>query len=343
MKRLLLVFVVSILFTGCERRERLYIFNWSYYIPRSIIQQFEQEFNVRIVLDEYASNEEMFTKLLTLGTRGRTYDLVFPSEDFIPLMVDAGMLAELDHSLIPNLRYINPIIVDKMFYDPTMKFSVPYAFGAGAIIVNTAMVPEYEESWNIFTREDLRGRITLLDDLREVMGAALIYLGYSINSINPNEIDAATELIINHWLPNILRFDADSFGKAYASGDAWVVHGWPETIFEEIDGDDELIANTAFFFPKEGIPGYIDNMAVLSRGRNQRLAHEFINFIHRPEIYAMFIDEFGYPTTVNLYAREFMEHEPLYDETDIYGAELKDGLGENINLYHRAWFDRIRI
>ena len=335
--------VWALLFTACDRRDRLYVYNWAYFIPHSILNQFEQEFNVSIVLDEYASNEETFAKLQTMGTSGRVYDIVFPSEDFVPLMVNEGMLAELDHSRIPNLRYINPIVVEMMFYDPGMKFAVPYAIGAAAIIVNTAMVPEFEESWNIFARDDLKGRMTLLDDLRETIGGALLYLGYSVNSTNPDEINEAAELILNNWVPNLLRFDAGSFGRAFASGDAWVVHGWPENVFEEIDGDEELIASTAFCFPREGVPGYIDNMVILRHGRNQELAHEFLNFIHRPEIYAIFLDEFKYPTTINLYAREFMTQEPLYSEHDIYGAELKDGLGEGISLFHSAWFDRIRI
>ena len=344
MKKFVLgLFVWALLFTGCDRRERLYIYNWAYFIPLSILEQFEQEFNVRIVLDEYASNEEMFAKLMTIGARGRMYDLVFPSEDFVPIMIREGMLAELDHSLIPNLRYINPMVTDMMFYDPGMNYSVPYAIGAAAIIVNTEMVPDYEESWNIFAREDLRGRMTLLDDLRETIGGALIYLGYSVNTTNPGEIDEAVELILSDWAPNLLAFDAGSFGRVYASGDAWVVHGWPETVFEEIDGDDELIAKTAFFFPHEGITGYVDNMVILQRGSNQKMAHEFINFIHRPDIYAIFLDEFRYPTAINLYAVEHMEREPLYSAEDIYGAELKDGLGEDISLYTRAWFDRIRI
>ena len=344
MKKFVIGLVICVLvLAGCDRRERLYIYNWAYFIPHTILEQFEEEFNVRIVLDEYASNEEMFAKLLTIGARGRMYDLVFPSEDFIPIMRDAGMLAELDHSLIPNLRYINPMVTNMMFYDPYMNYSVPYAIGAAAIIVNTAMVPDYEESWNIFAREDLRGRMTLLDDLRETLGAALIYLGYSVNTINPAEINEAAELIINNWMPNLLAFDAGSFGRVYSSGDAWVVHGWPETVFEEIQDNPELVANTAFFFPREGISGYVDNMAVLARGDNTALAHEFINFIHRPEIYAIFLDEFRYPNAINLYAIPFMENEPLYSAEDIYGAELKDGLGEDIIHYNRAWFDRIRI
>ena len=347
MKKFLLGFIVCVLlffsFTGCDSRERLYIYNWAYFIPHEILEQFEEEFNVRIVLDEYASNEEMFAKLLTIGTQGRMYDIAFPSEDFVPIMLEAGMLAELDHSLIPNLRYINPMVRNMMFYDPNLRYSVPYAIGAAAIIVNTAMVPDYEESWNIFAREDLRGRMTLLDDLRETIGGALIYLGYSVNTINQNEINEAADLIINQWMPNLLAFDAGSFGRVYASGDAWVVHGWPETVFEEIDGNDELIANTAFFFPREGITGYVDNMVILNRGGNQKLAHEFINFIHRPEIYAIFLDEFRYPDAINLYAVPYMTNEPLYSASDIYGAELKDGLGEDLALYNRAWFDRIRI
>jgi spermidine/putrescine transport system substrate-binding protein len=162
-------------------KSKLNVYNWSYYTPPSVIEKFEKEYNVRVILDEYASNEEMYTKL---KTGGAGYDIVYPSQDYVSIMIRQGMFEKIDKSLIPNLKNIDPAILKKTTYDPNMEYSVPYYWGAAGILVNTDRVPSYEESWSIFSRSDLKGRMTMLDDMREVMGDALAYLGYSVNTKN---------------------------------------------------------------------------------------------------------------------------------------------------------------
>ena len=325
---------------SCDSRERLYIYNWTYYTPDSVIEKFEKEFNVRIIYDEFASNEEMYAKLIAGGTG---YDIVFPSKDYVPIMIRQGMLERLDHSKMNNLRNIDPEVLRRADYDPNMEYSVPYFYGAAGIVVNTARVPNYEQSWSIFAREDLRGRMTMLDDLREVIGAALSYLGYSVNTIIASEVAEARDLINNHWKPNLVKFDAETFGKGYANGEFWVVHAFPEVVYEEIIDLPQLIADTVFFFPREGGPSYIDNMVILKDAKNIDLAHKFIDFIHRPEIYAEFVDDFGLPATVNVPARRVSRQSiPMYSEADLRNTELVDDLGEYLELYTNAWFRSIR-
>jgi len=334
---LLPVLVMSWISCG---KTKLHIYNWSYYTPESVIKQFEKENNVRIVLDEYASNEEMYTKL---KTGGGGYDLVFPSQDYAAIMIRQGMLEKIDKSLIPNLKNIDPVIFKKATYDPGMDYSVPYFWGAAGIIVNTAKVSGYEKSWSIFSRSDLKGRMTMLDDLREVMGAALVYLGYSLNSKNQAEIEAARDLINNQWKPNLTKFDAETFGKGYANGEFWVVHCYAEMVYEEILDDEDLMRNTVFFIPPQGGTAYIDNICILKGAKNAELAHKFINFIHRPEIYAKFCDEFGFPSTVNVPARQLKTGPSWYQPEDIINAELKYDLGDALELYNDAWFNSIRV
>jgi len=326
---------------SCDSRERLYIYNWTYYTPDSVIEKFEKEFNVRVVYDEFASNEEMYAKLIAGGTG---YDVVFPSKDYVPIMIRQGMLERIDHSKMNNLGNIDREVLRRAAYDPNMEYSVPYFYGAAGIVVNTARVPNYERSWSIFAREDLRGRMTMLDDLREVIGAGLSYLGYSVNTINASEVAAARDLINNSWKPNLVKFDAETFGKGYANGEFWVVHAFPEAVYEEIADLPHLLASTVFFFPREGGPSYIDNMVILKDSKNIDLAHKFIDFIHRPEIYAEFVDDFGLPATVNVPARYIpRESVPMYSETDLRNTELVDDLGEYLELYTNAWFRSIRI
>ena len=319
--------------------DRLFIYNWAYYTPPSVIEKFEKEFKVRVVLDEYASNEEMYTKLKTGGSG---YDLVFPSQDYTSIMIKQGMFEKIDKSLIPNLKNIDPLVLKKTTYDPAMEYSVPYYWGASGIIVNTAKVPVFEKSWDIFGRRDLRGRMTMLDDMREVMGDALVHLGYSLNSKNPAEILEARNLINDLWKPNLTKFDAESFGKGYANGEFWVVQGYVEVVMEEIAGNEQLIKDTFFFIPPQGGPAYIDSFCILKGAKNRELAHKFIDFVHRPEIYAEFCDYFGFPSAVNIPARRFLEGPTYYQPEDIAHTELKEDLGDALSLYNEAWFNVIR-
>ncbi|MCL2758780.1 MAG: extracellular solute-binding protein [Treponema sp.] len=328
---------------SCDSRERLYIYNWTYYTPDSVIEKFEKEYNCRVIYDEFASNEDMYAKLMANQGKRGGYDVVFPSKDYVPIMIRQDMLERIDKSKLSNLGNIDPEVLRIASYDPEMEYSVPYFYGAAGIIVNTARVPYFERSWSIFGREDLKGRMTMLDDMREVIGGALAFLGCSVNTVNPVYVTAARDLINNLWKPNLVKFDAESFGKGYANGDFWVVHGYPEAVFEEIADLPQLLADTVFFIPREGGPSYIDNMCILKGARNIDLAHKFIDFIHRPEIYAEFVDEFGLPATVNMAARNYKKGFSAYSEEDLLYTELVDDLGEDLELYINAWFNSIRV
>jgi len=347
-KRIIMYFSVLAAFLtpailSCNSKEKLYIYNWTYYTPESVIEKFESEYNCRVIYDEFASNEDMYAKLRANKGKKSGYDVVFPSKDYVPIMIRQGMLEKIDHSKLFNLGNIDSEVLKIASYDPNMEYSVPYFYGAGGIIVNTSKVPDYEKSWSIFAREDLRGRMTMLDDMREVMGGALAFLGYSVNSTNPSQVDAARDLVNYSWKPNLVKFDSESFAKGYVNGDFWVVHAFSEAVFDEIADIPQLKESTVFFIPKEGGPSYIDNMCVLKGARNIELAHRFIDFIHRPEIYAEFADTFGLPATVNVPARKYKKAVSLYSETDLLHTQLVEDLGGSLELYTNAWFNSIRV
>jgi spermidine/putrescine transport system substrate-binding protein len=332
--------LAAVMASGCSRKPQFFIYNWTYYTPDSVIEKFEKEFNVKVVYDEFASNEDMFAKLKAGGSG---YDVVFPSGDYVSIMIKENMLEKIDHTKLSNMRNIDPAVLRKATYDPAMQYSVPYYYGAAGVLVNTAKVPVFEQSWSIFGREDLRNRMTMLDDMREVMGDALACLGYSVNSTNPDHIAQARDLINNSWKPNLTKFDAEAFGKGYANGDFWVVQGYAEVVYEEIIDNPQLMRDTFYFVPKEGGPAYLDSMCILKGSKNVDLAHQFIDFIHRPEIYAEFADIFGFPATVNIPARQFKKGSAWYSEDDLVNTELKDDIGAALDLYNNAWFNSIRI
>ena len=339
----LLVFAFASVTVSCERRPTLRIYVWTHYLPESITRQFEQEFDVRVTMDYYASNEEMFARLIAGGIdRGRTgFDIAFPSGDFLTIMERQGWLEPVDRNLITNFANIDPVILAKSA-DPYMEFSVPYFYGAAGILVNTAMVPDFEKCWSIFAREDLRGRMVMLDDKREVIGGALSYLGFSVNSRDPNEIAAARDHIINYWRPNLIRFDSETFGRDFASGEVWVVHGFPEVVFAETYGNAQLMQDTVLFIP-QGAPAYIGSMVILRGSRNVELAHKFMNFIHRPAIYAEFADTFSFPASANVPARALTTTTPIFTVEQLYYTELVHEAGPAFGLFEDAWFNAIRV
>jgi len=316
---------------GCARSpQKLYVYNWSYYIPTPVLEKFEQRFKVKLVYDLYSSNEEMYAKLKAGGSG---YDICFPSGDFVSIMIKEGMLLPIDKARVPNFKYIDEMVVGKSAFDPGCRYSVPYVMGGSGVAVNKKFVKQYDRSWDIFARTDLKGRMTMLDDMREVLGAALRTLGYSVNSTDTAQLRQARDKVAQ-WQKNLLRYDAESFGKAFAAGEVWVVQCYAENVFTELEPAQK--ADVEFFIPKEGGSAYIDNMVILKDARNAGLAHTFINYIHEPAVYAEIADSLALPSS-NVEATKVRTGKGNYELAALAGSELKDDLGENVGLYDRIW------
>ncbi len=335
MFRLVCVIALAVVsLAGCSNAgsKKLYLFNWTYYTPDEVIKQFEKEFGVTIKVDSYASNEEMYAKLMA-GATG--YDIIFPSQDYVSILMKQGKLAEIDHSKFTNKENISEMVLAKATYDPEMKYSVPYYMGAAGIAVNKERVSDYEKNWDIFSRTDLQNRMSMMDDMREVIGDALAFKGHSVNSLDPAELAEAKQLILTEWKPNLTKFDAEGFGKTFASGDFYVVQGYAEAVFGEVP--EEKWDTVDFFIPEIGGPMYIDSLCILKNSKNYDLAMEFINFIHRPEIYAQFLDAFHFPAGVNTKAAQYMTTVPHYTAEDMKNCEIKNDLAEGIDVYNAIW------
>ncbi len=331
----IVVFSVFFLLSSCNKSNVLRIYNWADYIPEEVIQQFEKEYNCKVIYDTFASNEEMFAKIKSGGTG---YDIVFPSGDHVKMMINEGLLEKLDLSKIPNFKNIDPIVLSKTTYDPNHEYSVPYMMGTTGLIVNKKYLKDYEKSWSIYERADLKGKMTLLDDMREVFGAALKYLGYSVNTTNPDEIEQAKQVILK-WKENIVKFDATTYAQGVVNGEFWVVHGYPENVFQLIPEED--LKNFEFFVPKEGGTLWIDNMVILKDAKNKDLAYKFINFILRPEIAAQISDYLMIPSPITE-AQKYKKVEPLYTLDELSNCEIIDYIGEYIDLYNKAWEEIIK-
>lgn len=326
---------------SCEKKQVLKLYSWTYYTPTDVVEAFEKEFDCKVIVTEYDSNETMFNKLVNGGSK--SFDIVVPSQDYVSIMIAKNMLQPIVQEKFTNRENINPEVLAKVTYDPEMKYAVPYYFGAAGISVNKKKVPSgnYERTWNIFADAQFKGHASMMDDYREVMGDALAYKGYSVCTTNDDELKEISDLIKNNWVPNIVKFDAEGFGKDFARGDLWLCQGYAECVYGEVP-EEEWDDTIDFFIPENGGPSYLDSMCILKDSKNAELATEFINFIHRPENYAKFLDFFRFPCYVNLKAEEFMQTAPMYPASIMEKCELKNDLGKDIDKYYSIW-ESLRI
>ena len=281
-KGILALSAAALLLAGCGApTEKLHIFTWSEYIDPELIAQFEEEHNCRVVIDIFDSNEAMLAKIQA-GTTG--YDILFPSSYMVEQLGRDGFIVKLDKSKIPNLRNIDPRYLECAL-DADMVYGVPYMVTYTGIAWRDDKVsPPPEPSWSVFeTRPELAGRITLLGDMRETLGAALRYNGYSINTTNEEALVKARDTVIR-WKKNIAKFENEQYKTGIAGGEFMLVHGYSGDIGQvQLDAEGNLapdLNHVQFFLPKEGFSMSCDEMVIPVTAPNPDLAYAFINFLH---------------------------------------------------------------
>lgn len=326
---------------SCDKKEKLNLYTWTYYTPKPVVEAFEKEFDCKVIVTEYDSNETMFNKLINGGAR--SFDIVVPSQDYVSILMKKDMLQPIVQEKFTNRNKINPEVLAKITYDHDMTYAVPYYYGAAGISVNKKKVPDgnYERTWNIFSDSKFKGHASMMDDYREVIGDALKYQGFHVSSLNENELDSAVSFIKSNWLPNIVKFDAEGFGKDFARGDLWLCHGYAEVIYGEVP-ESEWESTIDFFIPEDGGAAYLDSFCILKNSKKASLATEFINFIQKPENYAQFLDFFRFPSYVNLEADEYRTTTPLYSAEAMKNCELKDDIGDFMAVYYDKW-EKLRL
>ncbi len=251
-----LLFSVSV-YAG---KEKLYVYNWTEYLPQKIIQQFEKQTGIKVVYSTYESNEAMYAKVKLM--RGRGYDLIFPSTYFVHKMHKQGLLAKIDHSLLPNFKHLDARLLDKP-YDPGNIYSIPYIWGSTGLIFNKDQVkPSHMTSWKDLWRPELRNRLVMNNDLREVLGVGLMVNGYSINDTEPSHIEQAYESI-RKLLPNVLVFSGDSPKQPMLNLETWAGMSWNGEAYMANQENSAI----CYAYPKEGAIFWMDSMAILFYSR----------------------------------------------------------------------------
>ncbi len=263
---------------GCGGgKPALHVYIWSDYLDPAIIPLFEKQANCKLVLDYYDSNETMYAKL---KAGGGGYDIVVPSSYMVNIMREQGMLLPLNHDLLPNLQHLDPTM-RRFTMDPEHVVSVPYMLGCSGIGYLRSKVPNLVPSWSVFSRQDLAGRMTLLNDMREAMGAALKFLGHSLNTTNEVELAAARDQVIQ-WKRQIAKFESEQYKNGLVSAEFLACQGYSGDVMQTMEENKDI----AFVVPQEGTSVAIDDLVILKDARQTALAHAFINFLHDPEIAA---------------------------------------------------------
>jgi spermidine/putrescine transport system substrate-binding protein len=268
--------VLAACFFGCWRSKTvLHLYCWADYVSPDLIKAFEAEHNCRVVYDTFDSNEQMYAKLKA-GATG--YDVIVPSHYIVELMVKDKMLLELDKAQLPNLRQLDEQVVE-MMPDSDCTYSVPYMMSYTGLGFNKLKVKDFRPSWTMLERADLKGRMTLLDDAAEVIGAALLVQGQDPNSTDYDVLEEARKLIMK-WRVNAAKFENEQYKNGLASGEFFLVMGYSGDVMQAIDENpDEL----GFVIPEEGTMLSCDVMVVSAQAKNPALAHQFINFLHDPK------------------------------------------------------------
>ena len=258
---------------------KIVISNWDGYMPKDLLENFTKETGIQAELSVHATNEEIMGKVTAGGGKG--YDVLFVSSPFVEALAKQGLIAELDPAKIPNLANLYPE-ARNLAYDPGNKWSVPYAWGTTGLCYRSDLVQPAPTSWMDLLQpaDALKGKITMLATDRWLMAAGLKALGFSVNSINPDEINKAKDLLIQAK-KSLLAYDDTTFYSKLVSGEAWLVQAW--------DGwcNYGIAENPAikFVVPKEGSDMWVDTMVVTAASGNKDGAMAFLNYVLRPEIH----------------------------------------------------------
>ena len=312
----------------------LYVYTWEGYFSPVAISDFEKKYGCRVEFDHYDSNEIMFEKMRA-GNAG--YDIITPSSPVAASLNHGGYLLGLDHSLLSNLKNIDVDTIASV-QDRENTYSVPYTVAITGIGYDKTQVPaDALGSWNILADERLTGRVTMINDMREALGAALRHLGYSVNSVDPSEIDAATR-VLRGWKKNLAMFSVDQAKIGLRDGQYAAIQAYNGDVALVMEENPDI----EFFVPREGAPLNSDLLVIGADTAAPRLAHAFINHFLDPDVAAINMKHIRY-TMPNIPAREKMDAEwqnnsafNIPPET-LSASEVILNIGSHRSLYDKAW------
>ena len=313
--------------------QTLYYFTWSDYGDPALLSEFEQKTGIKVVVDTFSSNEELLAKVQS-GAAG--YDVVVPSDFMAGVMGKLGLLAKLDLQRIPNVRFLEEHL-QGLDFDPDQQFAIPYLWGTVGIGYDSEVFSSPPDSWEILWDSRYRGRISMLNDQREVFGMALRSMGYSLNSRDPMVIEQVKEKLIRQK-PLVKTYTSEHFDQLLVSGEVVLAHAWGGPIARAR----RERASVRYVVPREGGTIWTDCLAVPQTSTKKELAMELINYLLDVEVGVKTSNRLLFASANRLVKErvnaEVRDNPAVYPPLNILSRmEWMTDVGDAIRYYDRAW------
>lgn len=315
------------------------VYNWEDYISKEALDLFTEETGITVNMINFTTNEDMMVQMRISPS---SFDVVFPSDYCVERMIKEDLLQEINFENIPNFEYIDPNLVNPA-YDAENKFSVPYMWGTVGILYNRNLVDEPITSWSSLFDPKYQNDVFMMDSIRDTMGVTLKYLGYSMNTRNPLEINAAKEALIQQKKDGIVKaYQVDETKDKMAKGEAALALMWSGDAQYAIDQQTDA-QDLAYVVPIEGSNIWVDAMVIPRAAKNKENAEIFINFMSRPDVAQMNCNEIWYssPNTeaVKLMGDEYVDNLTMNPTQDIVDrCEFFNDLDDQMLLiYNNMW------
>ena len=333
----LILFIMIVFLTGCTKKENkrtVNVLNWSSYIPSEVITNFEKETGINVNYMTYSSNEELLAKI-SVAKEG-TYDLIFPSDYMVEIMINRGLIEEIDKDRLININNLDRDYLD-MEYDSGNKYTLPFIATSTILSVNRDVIKDDITSYNDLLNPKYKDEIVLIDDQRIIIGMALLANGFDMNSTTEYELRMAKDWLIK-LRDNIKAYDSDSPKNFLISKEASVAVLW------NAEGALASMENRSIenLVPKEGVALSTDNFAIPRGAKNRDELYEFIDYILRPEVMAEIIESYPYKC-INVRSYKYFDNEYINNNAANFGYEVTDtghfvkNIGDAISMYDRVW------
>lgn len=336
MKKIFCLFLIILFISGCNSNQGnvLNVLNWSSYIPDEVVRDFEKETGIIVNYGTYSSNEELLAKISS--AKEGTYDLIFPSDYMVELMIKRNLLEKMDTNYLSNVNNLKSEYLNLSF-DLNNEYSLPFLGTTIVIAVNRDNVSEPISSFNDLLNEKYKNNIVLLDDQRIVIGMANQALGYNMNDVSDVHLENA-----KNWLfklkNNVKAFDSDSPKTFLITKEVDIGVMWNAEAALALQNN----SNIEIIYPTEKGVLSLDNYAIVKGAKHKENAYKFIDYLLRPEVMKKIIEEYPY-INVNSETEKILDNEYLNNpaanipEDVIMKAEMVENIGSNISKYDRLW------
>lgn len=320
---------------GTKLEGTVNLYNWQAYINPDNVKAFEQQFGQKVTQDFYVSNEDLLAKLQA-GAKG--YDVIVPTGYMVEIMIKQGLLFKLAKDHLPNFKYVDARFTNQPF-DPDNQYSVPKDWGTTGFGYRTDLLPSmtsWADFWQMATTK-ASGKITVLDGENEVIGSALKMLGYSYNSVDPNELNLAKGKLMQ-LKPHLLSITSTEYITLMQSGQSILSLGWNGDFFSVQTKQPKVV----YIVPSEGSELWMDNWCILKTAPDPVAAHAFLNFFMDPHVAAKEISVTYYAQCISA-AKAYIDRS-IVNNPSIYPAgsvidklEAQKALGNGQRLRDQIW------